>query len=104
MKFLSVEMQIMAQAVVVVEPGKQAGAEGVAGANGIENLNHRSWYADFRAGADPKGPVGPEGHDDQARAATDEGTRGRFELNLWVEPRHVGIARLDDRALRDDAV
>ena len=87
---------------MVVEPGKQAGAECVAGADRIDDVNH--WRGDlgFRAGADPEGPVGPQGHHDQAGAASQKRVGGRLQIELRIEPRDVGITRLDDRALRDD--
>jgi hypothetical protein len=75
-KLVALEMEIPLQVVVVLEPGKQAGAECVASADSIDDVDHRSGDTYFNPGADAKRSVGPQRHHDESGAARPEGTCG----------------------------
>src|SRR6266566_921462 len=53
-EFVTVEMKVPVQPVVVGEPGEQGGTECVAGADGVDHIDGGSRGADLAAGADAK--------------------------------------------------
>src|SRR5437660_8644014 len=85
-----------------MEPGKQAGAECVAGTDGVDDLDRRSADANAMVAMRAVRTLGTESHDAQSHAFAQHAGHGLLVREPRVEPGQIVFTRLDDRALCDD--
>ena len=76
MEFVTFEMKVPVQSVVIGQPCQQGGPERVAGADRVDDLHDGSRNFDFAVSVHANGALCSEGHDDEPRPTRQQRTGG----------------------------
>ena len=87
-----------------MKPREDAGPESVAGADRVHDLHRRGRDSHPEVAMGAERAVGAERDHDEVHALGEEIGGGGAVIAIWIEPRQVRVARLNDGACLEQGV